>query len=103
MAKKSNNKVPGGQKPTNIEKQLVKRTNNISRKIESVMGKSAKTESFAIEDDLIMYLYDGGDNRNKYIRLDFNDYTNCDKFYMIMNRAKLKEMADFILKYLEQN
>ena len=47
-----------------------------------------------------MYLYDAGDKRKKYIRLDFNDYANCDDFYMVLDRPTLKGMADFILKYL---
>lgn len=72
------------------------------------MAKSAKskpkpkTESFPINDDaLVMYLYDAGDKRSKYIRLDFNDYANCDDFNMILDKPTLKGMAEFILKYLD--
>jgi hypothetical protein len=104
-----------------VGKELVKRTKNLNRNIESIMGNSAKsqtnkeslplkrsqptkTESFVIEDDcLVMYLYDAGDKRKKYIRLDFNDYANCDDFYMILDKPTLKGMADFIYKYLEKN
>jgi len=50
-----------------------------------------------------MYLYDAGDKRNKYIRLDFNDYANCDDFNMILDKPTLKGMADFIYKYLEND
>jgi hypothetical protein len=61
-----------------------------------------KSECFEINDDaLVMYLYDAGDKRKKYIRLDFNDYANCDDFYMVLDRPTLKGMADFIYKYLE--
>lgn len=66
--------------------------------------KPTKSESFVIEDDcLVMYLHDAGDKRNKYIRLDFNDYANCDDFYMILDKQTLKRMADFINNYLENN
>lgn len=69
------------------------------------LGKqpTKSSESFPIEDDLVMYLYDAGDNRNKYVRVDFNDYSSYANFYMIMDRPKLKGLADFILKYLENN
>ena len=63
-----------------------------------------KSESFPInEDALVMYLYDAGDKRKKYIRLDFNDYANCDDFNMILDKPTLKGMADFIYKYLEND
>jgi len=67
-------------------------------------SKPTKTESFPInEDALVMYLYDAGDKRNKYIRLDFSDYANCDDFNMILDKPTLKGMADFIYKYLEND
>ena len=81
MAKESKSKVKLGKQPT-------------------------KSECFVINDDtlpLVMYLYDAGDKRKKYIRLDFNDYANCDDFLMVLDRPTLKGMADFILKYLENN
>lgn len=76
----------------NVGKELVKRLKNLSENIESVMGKSAKskTESFDIENDLVMYLYDAGDNRDKYVRVDFSDYYNHDDFFMIVDVKKLK-------------
>ena len=69
------------------------------------MGKkTTKTESFSIDGDhLVMYLHDSGANNSRYVRVDLNDYYTFEKFYMIMDRAKLKEMAEFILKYLENN
>lgn len=66
------------------------------------LGKQP-TKSFPVEDDLVMYLYDAGDNRNKYVRVDFNDYSSYANFYMIMDRPKLKGLADFIYEYLENN
>jgi hypothetical protein len=113
--------ISKGKKPTNVGKELVQRTKNLNKNIESIMGKSAKSqtnkeslplkcsqptksECFEINDDaLVMYIYDAGDKRKKYIRLDFNDYANCDDFYMVLDRPTLKGMADFIYKYLENN
>ena len=79
MAKESKSKVSRGKKPT-------------------------KTESFSMDGDhLVMYLHDTGAKNSQYVRVDLNDYYTFEKFYMIMDRAKLKEMADFIYRYLEQN
>ena len=93
------------KKPVSVGKELVKRTKNLNKNIESVMGKMAKPKSASLpmSDGFVMYLYDAGDKRNKYIRLDFNDYANYDNFYMIVDREKLKRMADFINNYLENN
>jgi hypothetical protein len=103
MAKKSKTSLKNGKEPTKVGKELVKRTKNLNKNIETIMGKTTKTksESFDIERDLVMYLYDGGDNRERYIRVDFNDYYNHDDFCMILDVKKLKGMADFIYKYLE--
>ena len=73
------------------------------------MGKSTKlkTESLPIADGLVMYLYDAGDSPRKFIRMDFvttpleNDYSTYHDFHMILDRATLKGMADFINQYLE--
>ena len=70
------------------------------------MGKSAKSktksESYPIEDnDIVMYLHDGGAKNSQYIRVDFNDYSTYDEFFMVMDRETLKGMADFIYKYLD--
>lgn len=72
------------------------------------MGKSAKpkpkSQSFdIIDDDLVMYLYDAGDSARKFIRVDFNDYSTFNDFFMILDRETLKGMADFINQYLEQD
>jgi hypothetical protein len=56
------------------------------------MGKMAKSESFDIDNDLVMHLDYNGDT----IRVEFNDYYNHDDFYMILDVKKLKGMADFI-------
>jgi hypothetical protein len=89
---------PKGVKPTNVGKELVQRTKNLNKNIESIMGKTAKSESFDIDNDLVMHLDYNGDT----IRVEFNDYYNHDDFYMIVDVKKLKGMAEFILKYLEE-
>ena len=79
MAKESKKKVKLGKQPT-------------------------KSESFPItENGLVMYLYGAGDKADRYVRMDFNDYSNCDDFLMILDRPTLKGMADFIYKYLDNN
>jgi len=63
-------------------------------------NQTTKSESFDIENDLVMYLYSAGDNRDKYVRVDFKDYSTYNDYCMIMNRETLRGMADFIYKYL---
>lgn len=66
--------------------------------------KPTKTESYPIEDnDIVMYLHDGGAKNSQYIRVDFNDYSTYDEFFMVMDRETLRGMADFINNYLENN
>lgn len=67
------------------------------------MGKSAKTDSLPISDSLVMYLYDVADGDKRYVRVDFKDYSTYNRSFILMNRTKLREVADFILKYLENN
>ena len=95
----SNNK-----KNKNVGKELVQRTQDLNNNIESIMGKSAKTESLPISDGLVMYLYGAGDSGERYVRVDFTDYScygRANNLNMIMDKEKLKEMADFINNYLE--
>ena len=68
---------------------------------DSITGKSAKTDSLPISDGLVMYLHGAGDSGDRYVRVDFNDYSTYKDFYMIMDKPTLKGMADFIYKYLE--
>jgi predicted protein tyrosine phosphatase len=107
MGMKSNknkeSNIKSGKKPTNLGKELVKRTQDLNRNIESIMGKSAKTESLPFADGLVMYLYPAGDSSNNYVRVDFNDYSTYKDYCMIMDKSKLREVADFINKYLENN
>jgi ferritin len=92
------------KKKMNVGKELVQRTKNLNKNIESIMGKMAKSESFDINaDGLAMYLYSAGDNGNRYTRVDFNDYSTYNDYIMIMDRETLKGMADFINNYLETN
>jgi len=96
--KKSKNKL-------NVGKELVKRAQDINRNIETIMGKSVKpkpkTESLSVADGLVMYLYDAGDSARRFIRMDFDDYSTYHDFHLILDRSKLREVADFINKYLE--
>ncbi len=63
-----------------------------------------KSESFDINaDGLVMYLYSAGDNGDRYTRVEFNDYSTCNDYIMIMDRGTLKGMADFINNYLGEN
>lgn len=89
------------KKSVKVGKELVKRTQNLNNNIESIMGKSAKTDSLPISDGLVMYLHGAGDSGDRYVRVDFNDYSSYKDFYMIMDRTKLREVAEFILNYLE--
>jgi len=91
------------KKNINAGKELVKRTQDLNRNIESIMGKSAKTDSLPISDGLVMYLYDVADGDKRYVRVDFKDYSTYNRSYILMKRTKLKEMADFIYKYLDNN
>jgi hypothetical protein len=89
------------KKKMSVGKQLVQRTKNLNKNIESIMGKTAKSESFDINTDgLVMYLYSAGDNGNRYTRVEFNDYSTYNDYIMIMDRETLKGLAEFILKYL---
>ena len=93
------------KKKMNVGKELVKRTQDLNKSIETIMGKTAKSksESFDINaDGLAMYLYSAGDNGNRYTRVEFNDYSTYNDYIMIMDRETLKGMADFIYKYLEE-
>lgn len=98
------------KKKINVGKELVKRTQDLNNNVESMKwfdsttGKSAKTESLPISNGLVMYLYGAGDNGERYVRVDFTDYScygRANNLNMIMDKEKLKEMADFINNYLE--
>lgn len=86
--------------------KLVNETGNeTTKKIaeKRIKEMQSKTESLPISDGLVMYLHGAGDSGDRYVRVDFNDYSTYKDFYMIMDRAKLKGVADFIYKYLENN
>ena len=95
------------KKPVKVGKELVKRTINYN--VESIMntGKvtkpKSKSDSLSVSDGLVMYLYDAGDSHRNFVRMDFNDYSTYHDYCMILDRSKLKEVADFINKYLENN
>lgn len=94
------------KKNKKVGKELVKRTQDLNNNIESIMGKSAKpkpkTQSLPISDGLVMYLYDAGDSARKFIRMDFNDYSTYDDFFMILDRQTLRNVAEFITSYLDE-
>lgn len=90
------------KKSVKVGKELVKRTKNLNKNTDTIMGKSAKTDSLPISDGLVMYLHGAGDSGERYVRVDFNDYSTYKDFYMIMDRTKLREVADFINQYLEE-
>jgi hypothetical protein len=101
---------PKGVKPTNVGKQLVQRTKNLTNNIGTVMKKSdkSKTESFDMDNDLVMRLDCNGDSiRVEFFKFLSYYYYNPDNFYMIldveMDVKKLKKMTDFINNYLEKN
>ena len=78
--------------------------NNKSNIKKSPVAKNTttKSESFPICDGLVMYLHGAGDSGERYVRVDFNDYSTYKDFYMIMDRTKLREVAYFINQYLEE-
>ena len=85
--KNKESNIKSGKKPTDVAKNA-----------------TTKPESFSIDGDhLVMYLHDTGAKNSRYVRVDLNDYYTFEKFYMIMDRKTLKGMAEFILKYLENN
>lgn len=81
------------------------------------MGKSAKITDVAksattrkpknlyyINDDLVMMLDKAVLKRGEVWRMDFWDYADYNNDYNIdLDRETLKGLAEFILKYLEQN
>lgn len=86
-----------------MNKKSVKPKKNIETVVPKPSKPKPKTESLSVADGLVMYLYDAGDSARKFIRLDFNDYSTYHDFHMILDRATLKGMADFIYKYLEND
>ena len=109
-------KIMSMKKKTRVNKEigaeLVKRFQDFNENIESIMGKSAKladvaksatTQTFDIVDDELTLTMNVM-NSNKIELFSFDLYDNFLNEYWEMNlsREKLKGVADFILKYLEQ-
>ena len=74
----------------------------------SPVAKNATTRKpknlFSIHPDLDMALDKAILKRGEVWRMDFWDYTDPDNDYNIdLDREKLKGLAEFILKYLENN
>lgn len=68
-------------------------------------NKSVKPKNlYRINDDLVMMLDKAILKRGEVWRMDFWDYTDPDNDYNIdLDREKLKGLADFINKYLDNN
>ena len=59
---------------------------------------------YHINNDLVMMLDKAILKNGEIWRMDFWDYTDADNDYIIdLDRETLKGLAEFILKYLEQN
>lgn len=100
--KNQKSSIKMGKKPTmKFSQEQVDDTIIPKVDIFNMSKKSTKSESLPISDGLIMYLHGAGDSGERYVRVDFNDYSTYKDFYMIMDRTTLKGVADFIYKYLE--
>ena len=89
MAKKLKSSINSGKKPTDVAK------NATTRKPKNL---------YHISDDLVMMLDKAILKRGEVWRMDFWDYADYNNDYNIdLDREKLKGLAEFILKYLEQN
>jgi hypothetical protein len=88
------------KKPVKVGKELVKRTQDLNKNIETIMGKVAKSQTFNIIDDdevtLTLSTY------GFLISVDFCNESFKQYFEMDLDRQTLKGMADFIYKYLEE-
>ena len=101
------------KKKINVGKELVKRTQDLNKNIESIMGKSAKPKpkTFKLIDsddideafDVTLTLSDNSTKRYELFRFDLADNLSNDYFVMDLDRETLKGMADFIYKYLEKD
>ena len=113
MAKKSKTRLKNGKESTKVGKELVKRTKNLNKNIETIMGKTAKpkpkTFKFIDSDDIdevfdvTLTLSDNSTKRYELFRFDLADNLSNDYFVMDLDRGTLKELADFINNYLENN
>ena len=93
------------KKSVKVGKELVQRTKNLNKNIETIMGKTAKfTEIFTAidgEDGVTLTLSDSY-SKNDLLRFYLFDKFNYDEFEMILDKTTVKQMAEFILKYLEK-
>lgn len=97
------------KKKINVGKELVKRTQDLNKNIESIMGQSANTkykwnrkkntirnkQTFNIIGDTVTLTL--SDN----ITFDLTDNCSNNYFLMDLDRETLKGMADFIYDYLD--
>lgn len=85
MAKESKNKIRGGSKPTETFKLI------------DIINGNDVDEAFGVT----LTLSDNSTKKYELFRFDLADNTSNDEFVMDLDRETLKGMADFILKYLE--
>jgi hypothetical protein len=88
-----------------VGKELVKRTRDLNRNIETIMGKTVKPkETFNIIGDGVTLTLSDNIRFDLKIGAEYaNDSYSNMNFIMDLDRETLKGMADFILQYLEQN
>ena len=93
------------KKKMNVGKELVQRTKNLNKNIETIMGKTVKPkETFNIIGDGVTLTLSDNIRFDLKIGAEYaNDSYSNMNFIMDLDRETLKGMADFILQYLEQN
>ena len=93
------------KKKMNVGKELVQRTKNLNKNIETIMGKTVKPkETFNIIGDGVTLTLSDNIRFDLKIGAEYaNDSYSNMNFIMDLDRETLKGMADFIYKYLENN
>jgi hypothetical protein len=87
MAKKLKSSINSGKKPTKTFKLI------------DIINGNDVDEAFGVT----LTLSDDSTKKYELFRFDLTDNTSNDEFVMDLDRETLKGMADFILKYLENN
>lgn len=93
---------PKGCKPTNVEKELVQRTKNLTEQMESGQSKLTffgQTILTYFGQHFCFSLVSG--DKNPIMILSNTEETN--NHVTFVDKYELKDMADFIYKYLENN
>ena len=85
MAKKLKSSINSGKKPTKTFKLI------------DIINGNDVDEAFGVT----LTLSDDSTKKYELFRFDLTDNTSNDEFVMDLDRETLKGLADFILKYLE--